>query len=145
MSPPQHEEEKVQANILMYDERGHLLQFTPSQLSQMRGAAGIQQQSPLTSRSRPTSPYPPGFAHFQAMGLSSPTGLGVGQQTFLQHYDSSPILPPSDFVQGYLSDHTSDRRGSPLGFGGTRQKYPHANNGGGAGAGAGRRSGLNYE
>ena len=127
------------ANILMYDEHGHLLQFTPSQLSQMRGAAGIQQQqqSPLAARSRPTSPYPPGFAHFQAMGLSSPTGLGVGHQTFLQPYDSSPILPPSEFIQGYLSDHTSDRRGSPLGFGG-RQKYPHANNGGISGAG--RRS-----
>lgn len=123
--------ESPTTNILMYDEHGHLLQFTPSQISQMRGAAGVQ-QSPLTSRSRPTSPYPPGFSQFHAMGLSSPIGLGLGQQAYLQPFDSSPIVPPSEFAQGYLSDHTSDRRGSPLGFG-TRQKYPHANNGGGGG------------
>jgi hypothetical protein len=48
------------------------------------------------------------------------------QQPYLNPYDTSPIIPPSEFgQQGYLSDHTSDRRGgSPLGFG-ARSKYSH--------------------
>jgi len=99
------------ANILMYDEHGQLLQFAPHQLAAMRGTI----QSPLTaqqSRSRPTSPYPPGFAQFHTLGVGSPVGLGVGQQ-YLQPYDSSPVLSSSEFSQGYLSDHTSDRRGAP--------------------------------
>jgi len=98
-------------NILMYDEHGQLLQFAPHQLAAMRGTI----QSPLTaqqSRSRPTSPYPPGFGQFQTLGVGSPVGLGVGQQ-YLQPYDSSPVLSSSEFAQGYLSDHTSDRRGAP--------------------------------
>jgi len=85
-------------NILMYDEHGHLLQFNPQlAAAQMRG----QVQSPLTpvsnSRSRPTSPYPPGFAQFQSLSVSSPVGLGVGhpQQAYLQPYDTSPLLPNS--------------------------------------------------
>lgn len=99
-------------NILMYDEHGQLLQFSPHQLAAMSRTV----QSPLTAqqpRSRPTSPYPPGFAQFQTLGIQSPVGLGVGQQTYLQPYDgSSPILSSADFAQGYLSDHTSDRRGN---------------------------------
>jgi hypothetical protein len=111
-------------NIVMYDEHGHLVQFTPQMAQQMRNV-------PLTARQtspRPTSPYPPGFAQFQSIGLTSPIGLGMGhQQPYLNPYDTSPIIPSSEFgQQGYLSDHTSDRRGggSPLGFG-ARSKYPH--------------------
>jgi hypothetical protein len=108
-------------NIVMYDEHGHLVQFTPQMASQMRNV-------PLTARQtspRPTSPYPPGFAQFQSIGLTSPVGIGM-QQPYLNPYDTSPIIPPGEFgQQGYLSDHTSDRRGgSPLGFG-ARSKYPH--------------------
>jgi hypothetical protein len=106
-----------QTNIVMYDEHGHLVQL-PAQM------ASRQFQSPLSTRQspRPTSPYPPGFNHFQ-LGVSSPVGLGVGQP-YLNPYDSSPVIPPSEF-QGYLSDNNSDRRGgSPLGFGATRPKYP---------------------
>jgi SAM domain (Sterile alpha motif) len=116
------------SNILMYDEHGQLLQLTPQRLGQMRGVP-VQQSSPLTTKSRPTSPYPPGFAQFQHLPLTSPVGLGLGpQQTYLQPYDSSPILAPPDFSQGYLSDHSPDRRGggSP-GIGGKTKL--HANNG----------------
>ena len=119
------------SSILMYDEHGHLVQFNPQLAAQMRA----QIQSPLTpvsnSRSRPTSPYPPGFAQFQSLGVSSPVGLGVGhhQPNYLQPYDTSPVMTPSEFAQGYLSDHTSDRhRGGSPGLGG-RPKYPLVNNG----------------
>ena len=104
-------------NIVMYDEHGHLVQLPAS-----RPFA-----SPLSARQspRPTSPYPPGFNHF-SLGVGSPVGLGVGQP-YLNPYDSSPIIPPGEF-QGYLSDHSSDRRGgSPNPFGGSRQKYPMNN------------------
>jgi hypothetical protein len=112
LSTPLGARDTSPTNILMYDERGQLLQFAPHQLAAMRGTI----QSPLAaqqSRSRPTSPYPPGFAQFQTLGVSSPIGLGVGPQTYLQPYDSSPVLASSEFAQGYLSDHTSDRRGAP--------------------------------
>ena len=121
------------SNILMYDEHGHLLQFTAPQLAQIR-AGGVQ--SPLTatvlptSRSRPTSPYPPGFAQFQPLGVSSPVGLGLGpHQAYLNPYDSSPVLPPSEFSQGYLSEPERRTGGSsPLGF---KAKHLHVSTAGG--------------
>lgn len=112
-------------NIVMYDEHGNLVQFAPHLASQYR-----QTGSPLpTARQtspRPTSPYPPGFAQFPNMGITSP----MGQPAFLNPYDTSPILGSSEFAQGYLSDHTSDRRrggDSPLGF--PKSKFSTTNNG----------------
>jgi hypothetical protein len=100
-------------NIVMYDEHGHLVQMAPPHTRPFA--------SPLSARHspRPTSPYPPGFN----FGVTSPVGLGVGQP-YLNPYDSSPVIPPSEF-QGYLSDTPSDRR-SP-GFGSARNKYPLPN------------------
>lgn len=115
------------SNIIMYDEHGHLVQLAAPQIAQIR-TGGVQ--SPLTAtvlptpRSRPNSPYPPGFAQFQPLGVSSPVGLGVHpQHTYLNPYDSSPIIPPSEFGAGYLSEPERRTGGSPLGFKG---KHLHA-------------------
>jgi hypothetical protein len=107
-------------NIVMYDEHGNLVQFAPHLANQLRQTTSPLQAGRQTSP-RPTSPYlPPGFAPFGTLGIGSP----IGQPAFLNPYDTSPILSSSEFAQGYLSDHTSDRRRgdtSPLGFG---KKYP---------------------
>jgi hypothetical protein len=104
-------------NIVMYDEHGNLVQLAPHLASQLRSSgssfSNVRQTSP-----RPTSPYPPGFA-FPGGMITSPI-----TQPFLNPYDTSPVLGSSEFAQGYLSDHTSDRRRgdtSPLGL---QKKYP---------------------
>jgi SAM domain (Sterile alpha motif) len=123
-------------NIVMYDEHGHIV--IPATQVVSIGSVPRPNQSPLALRSRPTSPYPPGFPlHSLGTGISSPVALGMSSQpAFLNPYDSSPIIPPAEFVQGYLSDHTPDRRPSPLSFA-NRMKYsPHTP---GAAASNGRR------
>ena len=98
-------------NIVMYDEHGHLTQFTPQHMRQPQQLPG-RQISP-----RPTSPYPPGFQQYAAL---SPVGVMGGHQPYLNPYESSPVIPPQEF-QGYLSDQ-GDRRGNSPGF--SSRKYP---------------------
>lgn len=116
------------SNILMYDEHGHLLQFsaTPTVPLQVRPLAG----SPLTTTTLPssrspraTSPYPPGFTN--QFGVASPIALAPSS-SYLNPYDSpSPILSSSEFP---LS--SSDRR-SPLGYhlhSSNRNRFPSSSN-----------------
>jgi hypothetical protein len=112
-------------NIVMYDENGHLLQFASqlnqAQLNQLRAAQatlGTATVGTPTSRSRPTSPYAQ-YATFPSIRVSSPV---LPTQPFYQAFDTSPTIP-SEFTQGYLSDHTSDRRGSPLHMSGRPRAY----------------------
>jgi SAM domain (Sterile alpha motif) len=103
----QHHRGGSPTNIVMYDEHGHLMQFTPQQM---------RQQLPRQTSPRPTSPYPPGFQQYSAL---SPIGL-MGGQPYLNPYDTSPVLASQEF-QGYLSDQ-GDRRGTSPSF--SARKYP---------------------
>jgi SAM domain (Sterile alpha motif) len=121
----------ISPNIVMYDENGQVL-LNPhisqaqlnqlNQLNQLRAvqALGTPTATTNTSRSRPTSPYPPPFPTFPSIRVSSPV---MNTTPYYPTFDASPIMPPSEFTQGYLSDHTPDRRGSPLGVNARPRNY----------------------